>query len=291
MRLFLLVVIVCFAVFQQLGCSGSRTVDDVNSAQVQNTEANGSAAGTSEFASANDALAEGNRLLDDGETVKAIDALLQAVKLDPDLAEAHFKLGIAYSLVEAQDHSVKELDETGANSKDKKPREVKTNSEKAFENAVIAYKKIIAANKDDDNAHFNLGLAYNKLNEDEDAAKSLREAVRLKPEDTQYQTELGSIYIKLAKYHEAVGALKKAMDLDPTNIKAEELLEKAEAGSKRIEYVSVKKDDKKLSNSNANTDTDPESDVPESNKAVKPSNQKESKPPVPQKSPKKIPQP
>ncbi|MEO7672902.1 MAG: tetratricopeptide repeat protein, partial [Pyrinomonadaceae bacterium] len=48
-----------------------------------------------QFSSAADAFAEGNRLFDNGETAKAIDVLLQAVKLDSDLAEAHFKLGIA----------------------------------------------------------------------------------------------------------------------------------------------------------------------------------------------------
>src|SRR5437868_853358 len=48
------------------------------------------------------ALAEGNRLLDENQTEMAIEAFRQAVKLDPDLAEAHFKLGIAYALIEAE---------------------------------------------------------------------------------------------------------------------------------------------------------------------------------------------
>ena len=43
---------------------------------------------------------DGRRL---GElTDMAIEAYKQAVKLDPDFAEAHFKLGIAYSLLEMQ---------------------------------------------------------------------------------------------------------------------------------------------------------------------------------------------
>ncbi len=271
------------SVLLQLGCSGAST--DANAVSGQSTDTNSLQVPLgAEFTSAADALAEGTRLFDDGETVKAIDVLSQAVKLDPDLAEAHFKLGIAYALVEARDDSVTKPAETPTpDPKNKKPKEIKTNSEKAFANAVAAYKKVLAVNKDDDAALFNLGLAYNKLNEDEDAAKSIREAARLKPDDTQYQTELGSILIKLAKYHEAVGALKKAIDLDATNVKAEDLLEKAEAGRKRIDFTSVPKDGKKSANSNTNTQIDPE--APASNSAVKPANTKVSRP-SPAKTPK-----
>ena len=53
--------------------------------------------------------------------------------------------------------------------------------------------------------------------------------------------------IKLAKYHEAIGPLKKALELDPTNARAEEVLEDAEAGRQRIDYVGPKN-----TNSNAN---------------------------------------
>ena len=41
------------------------------------------------------ALAEGDRLFDENQTERAIQAYQQAIKLNPDLAEGHFKLGIA----------------------------------------------------------------------------------------------------------------------------------------------------------------------------------------------------
>src|SRR5688500_7178828 len=102
-----------------------------------------------EYSDANLALADGTELLDDGEIDRAIDVLSQAVKLDSDLAEAWFKLGIAYSLAEKRDQTL--VEETGTPERSSaKSQARKTNSEKAFEKAVTAYKKIIAANDQDD---------------------------------------------------------------------------------------------------------------------------------------------
>ena len=192
------------------------------------------------FTDANTAFTEGNKYYDADETTKAIEAFKQAVKLNPDLAEAHFKLGVAYALVEKEKDAEVEvkINEPAPTKTPAKGKEVvkKKDSEKAFEEAVKAYKKIIAKNPKDDVAHFNLGRSYNKLNEDKEAEKSLRQAVKLKPEDSEYQTELGAILMKFAKYDEAIGLLKKALSLDESNSQAQDLLEKAEAGKKRTDY-------------------------------------------------------
>ncbi|HUR99923.1 MAG TPA: tetratricopeptide repeat protein [Pyrinomonadaceae bacterium] len=228
------------------GCS-SRTISEEPPSQNSNTE---TTVAPSEISDADLALAEGNKFLDTGETDKAIDALNQAVKLNPDLAEAWFKLGIAFALAEKRDESL-EKTETEAPAANKKP--AKPNSVKAFDKAVAAYKKIISANDEDHVAYFNLGRAYNKLNEDEDAAKALKQAVKINPEDTEYQTELGAILIKLAQYHEAIAPLKKAVELDPDNIRAQELLEDAEAGRSRVNYASTPKEEKKKPADNTNS--------------------------------------
>jgi tetratricopeptide (TPR) repeat protein len=199
----------------------------------------------------NAALAEGNRLLDDNQTELAIEAYKQAISLNADLAEAHFKLGIAYALIEAEMQQNGVDINAGTNTDGKKNSPVKTNSQKEFEKAVTAYKKLLAASPKDDTAQFNLGRAYNKLNLDDEAEDAFRAAVKLKPGDTEYQTELGAILIKLAKYHEALPVLKKALEIDAENSRAEKLLEDAEAGAKRIDYSSPDKGNRPA-NSNAN---------------------------------------
>jgi tetratricopeptide (TPR) repeat protein len=242
-----------FALFGllQFGCRG--TSGDTNQANSNgetplNTNSNTVAQSTPlpDFADADTAYAEGNKLFDANKTELAIEAYRQAVEKNPDFADAWFKLGVSYALLEKQ-NEIESLNEEvevtptptpSKKSKNSKKEEVirTKDSEKAFEKAVAAYKKIIAKNDKDDAAYYNLGRSYNKLDEDEDAAKALKEAVKLKPEETLYQTEYGAILIKLAQYDEAVRALKKALELDPEYSAAAELLEKAEAGKKRIDF-------------------------------------------------------
>jgi tetratricopeptide (TPR) repeat protein len=241
------------------------------------------------FTDANQALAEGKRLLDENQTDAAIDALRQAVKINPELAEAWFQLGIAYSLQELQAEQTGAVVEQEQPANSKEP--VKTNSEKAFHKAVEAYKKWIEANPNDDAAFYNLGRTYSKLMQDEDAEEAFEKAVKLKPEDSDYQMELGAIRIKLAKYREAIDPLKKAVELDPANERAQELLEDAEAGRQRLDYVPPKNanvsnsqsgssssSSNSNSNSASNTNTAPRQTP--SNSKIKPEETKHPTPPA-----------
>ncbi|MGI9055208.1 MAG: tetratricopeptide repeat protein [Pyrinomonadaceae bacterium] len=247
MRYFLLIFVLSSILFS--ACRGGEA-ENVNAnvnqiAENVNADTNTNAVKKDEpvptFSDAAVALAEGNKYLDLSENEKAIEAYRQAVALDPDLAEAHFQLGIAYALVEKEEDVVEdklpgEVEETSQKKSKKPVKEKKSNSDVAFENAIKLYKKVVAKKPKDDVAFYNLGRAYNKLDEDEDAQKALQSAVKLQPENGEYQTEYGMILIKLAQYDEAIRALKKAVELDETNLRAEDLLEQAQAGKKRVDF-------------------------------------------------------
>lgn len=261
-RLFL-VTLITFALALNFGCGGSGT----NANDAQNA-----AEQVPQYSDASTALAEGNRLLDANQTEQAIEAFKQATAMNPDLGEPYFKLGIAYSLLEAEDRGKLSADPQLPGEQTAK--EHKPESQKAFEQAVEVYKKWVANNSDDDAAYFNLGRSYNKLNQDLDAEKALRQAVKLKPDDAEYQTELGAILVKLAKYREAIDPLKKALDLDPDNSRATDLLDDAEAGRTRIDYTPPKNDNKNAnSNSNSNSNASVDVNANTSPKAP-PANQK-----------------
>ncbi|HVF48293.1 MAG TPA: tetratricopeptide repeat protein [Pyrinomonadaceae bacterium] len=223
-----------------IGCSGETAANEPPPPPVEVTEPRP----ISEITDADVALAEGNRLFDENQTEQAIEAYRHAISLNPDLADAYFQLGIAYDLLQLQNQQAGIVTQspTNSNSKGDPP---KTPSEKAFEKAVAAYERRIDANKDDHEAHFNLGRTYIKLLKDDEAAKAFKEAVEIKPDDTEYQTELGAILIRLAQYAAAIGPLKKAIELDSANARAAELLEDAKAGRQRIDYA--------LANRNTNT--------------------------------------
>jgi tetratricopeptide (TPR) repeat protein len=227
-----------------LACGSGTTADQAN-ANANTSEP------YADITDANQALALGNQLLDNNETEKSIDAFLRATQIDPDLAEAWFKLGIAYGLIE-KEQTLEAQTDVNAPGDANGQKSGRTNSEKAFRKAVEAYKKLLANDPDDDVAQFNLGRAYNKLNEDQEAAKALRQAVRLKPDDAEYETELGAILIKLAQYHDAIPPLKKALDLDPDNSRAADLLDDAEAGRNRVDYTPPPKNANANANANAN---------------------------------------
>jgi len=142
---------------------------------------------------------------------KAVEALEEATRLDPELAEAHFRLGLAYD----------------AEGKE-------TEAEEAYKKSVEKYKKQFQSNDKDAEGHYNLGQAYAGLHLYSEAIREYRQATRLKPDDSDIYYDLGVALSKLANYDEAATAFSKSLEIDPENYRAEDALEEAREGAKRI---------------------------------------------------------
>ena len=142
---------------------------------------------------------------------KAVEVFKEAISLDPDLAEAHFRLGLAYDAVGQENEA-----------------------EEAYKKSVEKYKKQFQSNDKDAEGHYNLGQAYAGLKLYSDAIREYRQAIRLKPDDSDIYYDLGVALSKLANYDEAVAAFSTSLEIDPENYRAEDALEEAREGAKRI---------------------------------------------------------
>ena len=194
----------------------------------------GNVAGTGPvYPDAQTAFAEGEKLFDQNKISLAIEAYKQATAFNPEFADAHFKLGVALALIESDTKAAAKEDVNA----DASAKTVKTESQKAFEAAIAAYKKQISVTPDDAVLHYNLGRSYEKLDKDSDAERSFREAIRLNPEDNDFRIDLADVLMKLARYGEAASLYRKALEADPENFDLEEKIEEAVAGRSRQTFT------------------------------------------------------
>jgi tetratricopeptide (TPR) repeat protein len=136
---------------------------------------------------------------------------MEAVRLDPDLPEAHFRLALGYETLGKQEEA-----------------------EKEYKKAVETYKKYLAESPDDAEAHYALGQTYAGLSQYSEAIREYREATKRKEDDPGMFYDLGVAHTKLAQYDAAAAAFSKSLELDPDYYRAQDGLDEAKEGIKRI---------------------------------------------------------
>lgn len=156
-------------------------------------------------------IEEGKELYRTDQDEKAVVTFQEAVKVDPESAEAHFRLGLAFDAVGKEQEA-----------------------EDAYKKAIEKYKKYLAENGKDADAHYNAGQAYAGLHLYTEAVREYRQATRLKEDDADMFYDLGTALTKLAQYDEAVSAFSKSLEIDPENYRAEDGLEEAREGVQRV---------------------------------------------------------
>lgn len=156
-------------------------------------------------------LEQGMELYQNDQDQEALVAYQKAIERNPEFAEAYYRLGLTHAALEQ-----------------------KKESEDAYKKAIELYKEFVQENSKDADAFFNLGESYRYLHQYEDAVRAYKQAVRLQPEDPEMFYELGVTQIKLAQYSEATNALQKAVDLDPNYYRANDALDEAREGVKRV---------------------------------------------------------
>ena len=190
-----------------IGCKRSGQQSTNNSAGPQ--EVSNNLAG--DRARARSLLDKGKELYRNDQDSEAVQAFMEAIRLDPDLAEAHFRLALGYESLGKREEA-----------------------ENEYKKAVETYKKYLAENSDDAEAHYDLGQTYAGLGQYSEAIREYREATRRKEDDPEMFYDLGVAHTKLAQYDAAAAAFSKSLEIDPDNYRAQDGLDEAKEGIKRI---------------------------------------------------------
>ena len=160
---------------------------------------------------ARELLEKGKELYRNDQDEEAVASFQEALKLDPDLAEAHFRLGLGYEALS-------------------KPED----AEAEYKKAVESYKKYLADHENDPEAHYDLGQTFAGLGQYSEAIREYRIATKLKEDDPDMFYDLGVAHTKLAQYDAAAVAFSKSLEIDPENYRAQDGLDEAKEGIKRI---------------------------------------------------------
>ena len=206
MRLVLLICAVCLLALA-FGCN--------RSGQQSANNSTGPAAVSNDLAAhrgqARELLQKGKELYRNDQDTEAVEAFKEAVKLDPDLAEAHFRLGLSYEALGKQDEA-----------------------EAEYKKAVESFKKYLEEHEDDSEARYDLGQTYAGLGQYSEAIRQYQRATKLKDDDPDIYYDLGVAHTKLAQYDAAAAAFKKSLEIDPDYYRAQDALDEAKEGIKRI---------------------------------------------------------
>jgi protein O-GlcNAc transferase len=141
---------------------------------------------------ADDLLAQGLELEQQGQSEEALRRYDQAIALMPDLARAHFNRGtILLDRGDAQD-------------------------------ALEAFAKAVQYKPDSAGAHFNIGSAHARLNHHEAAALAYRRAIALRPDFADAEIALGAALEELGQAEAAVASYRRALKIRPHHAHAHE---------------------------------------------------------------------
>jgi tetratricopeptide (TPR) repeat protein len=120
-----------------------------------------------------------------GQTDKSIDALQQAVRINPEHAKAWNNLGIAY-------------DKLGQTAKE-----------------IEVYKQSLRINPEEANVWYNLGSAYNDLGQNAKAIEAYKRALRINPEYAKAWYNMGVIYYDSDQTAKAIEAFQQSLRINP----------------------------------------------------------------------------
>ncbi|MDP6587160.1 MAG: tetratricopeptide repeat protein, partial [Anaerolineales bacterium] len=155
---------------------------------------------------------------------KSIESFKQVIRIDPDCAGAHNNIGLAYGELGKSKEEIESYKQ--AIRIDHDLAVAHSSLGKAYivlgkyEESIESSKQAIRINPDDASAHSNIGLAYGELGKNEESIELYKQAIRLDPDLAVSHFLLGNAYGRLDKWKEAIESYKQAISIDPDDANA-----------------------------------------------------------------------
>jgi tetratricopeptide (TPR) repeat protein len=155
---------------------------------------------------------------------EAIMEFEEAIRLDPDHADAYLKLGTAYYTQGKLDEAIAEYKK--AVELDPDSATARSNLGLAYydqgrlDEAVAEYEEAIELDPDSATAHNNLGLAYAHQGRLDEAIAEYEEAIRLAPNYPAAHHNLGLAYASQGRLDDAIAEYKEAIGIERDHVGA-----------------------------------------------------------------------
>ena len=184
-----------------------------------------------DYANAHESL--GNALLQLGRLPEAIVQYQQALRINPDFAEAHCNLGVALLHVGRVPEAIVQYEQA---------LRIKPDSADAHDNlgmalaqagripeAIEHLQQALRIDSDSAEAHNNLGVVLAHTGKIEEAIAHYEQALRIKPDFAEAHCNHGAALEKLGKVPEAIGHYEQALRINPNFTQAQNALARLQA--------------------------------------------------------------
>jgi tetratricopeptide (TPR) repeat protein len=163
----------------------------------------------------------GKRYFEQKKYNSAINSFTQAIKLEPEQAEAYLDRGVAYSNKNQYGLAIQDFAE--ALKINPSFAEAYINRGKVYDyegqydRAIEDYNQALKIHPDDEMAYNYRGLAYGHKGEYEREIQDYDQALQINPNDVSAYINRGAAYDKIGKYDRAIEEYTRALKSDPNN--------------------------------------------------------------------------
>jgi tetratricopeptide (TPR) repeat protein len=173
------------------------------------------ARGEERVAVAGQLYSAGRSLMGEGEYEKALPYFVEAIKINPNHAEAYFQIGYCLAKLGRYPEAIEPYREAIRI----KPEDVDTLNNLCvaygilghYQEAIEFCKKAIQIRVDLPEAYNNLGWAYQRVGRYQKGIESCKQAIRLKPDFAMAHYNLGNNYVALKQFEDAIESYKQAI--------------------------------------------------------------------------------